>query len=147
MQKTFFTLMGILAFCGLSFTTWAENSTSVQGYVIHHNAFTADTLSADIATNYQLTRSKNRGILNVSVIQEVPNSTGKAVKAEVTANATNLSGQHREVPLREIVDGDAVYYIGEFRIANQETLNFVIEVQPEGSTDRHTAKFSQQFFH
>ncbi|MCW4291350.1 MAG: DUF4426 domain-containing protein, partial [Candidatus Thiodiazotropha taylori] len=41
---------------------------------------------------------------------------------------------------------DAVYYIGEFRIADQETLNFEIKVQPRGERRFYTAKLSQDFY-
>ncbi|MEW8047772.1 MAG: DUF4426 domain-containing protein [Candidatus Thiodiazotropha sp.] len=48
--------------------------------------------------------------------------------------------------MRKITEGDAVYYIGEFRIADQEKLNFEIQVQPKGETRYYTAKLSQEFF-
>ena len=124
----------------------AENSTSVPGYVIHHNAFTTDTLSPEVARHYRLQRSKNRGMLNVSVIKEIPGTTGLSVPAQVTARATNLTGQSRDIPMREVKDGDAIYYIGDFRVANQETLNFSLEVTPAGEPKAHPAHLSQQFF-
>ena len=46
----------------------------------------------------------------------------------------------------EIRDGEAIYYIGDFRITNQETLNFDIEVTPEGESAPYKAQLSQQFY-
>ena len=145
MSKMVATLAALL-FALLPLTGMAENSTSIPGYIIHHNAFTTDTLSPEVARHYQLTRSKNRGMLNVSVIKGVFGTTGHSVRAEVTAQATNLAGQSREIALREITDGEAIYYIGDFRVADQETLNFTLQVTPEGSTESYTARLSQQFF-
>jgi hypothetical protein len=124
----------------------AENATHVPGYIIHHNALTTDTLSPQVAKAYNIQRSKNRGMLNVSVIKEVPGSSGYAVKADIAAHASNLSGQTKAIELREVTDGDAIYYIGDFRVTNQETLNFALDVVPNGSASHYTAKLSQEFF-
>jgi hypothetical protein len=48
--------------------------------------------------------------------------------------------------MRQVLEADAIYYIGEFRIANQETLNFDLQVQPQGESRFYKAKLSQQFF-
>jgi len=135
-----------LALCGTTVLAIGENATHVPGYTIHHNALTTDVLSPQVAKAYNIQRSKSRGMLNVSVIKDVPDHAGQPVKATVTATATNLSGQSREIPLREVQDGNAIYYIGDFRVANEETLNFDLEVTPEGSPGTYSAKLSQQFF-
>ena len=141
------TVVGILLlFCLASLSAWAENSTSIPGYTIHHNAIPSASLDPAIASQYGIQRSKYRGMLNVSIIKTQPGTTGKSVSAVVMAKATNVLGQLISIPMREIEEGDAIYYIGEFRIADQETLNFELQVQPRGETGFHTAKLSQQFF-
>jgi hypothetical protein len=124
----------------------AENATHVPGYTIHHNALTTDTLTPQVAKTYDIQRSKNRGLLNVSVIKEQEGTTGTPVKARIDASASNLTGQSRTIELREVIDGDAIYYLADFRVANQETLEFRLEVQPEGADTSYSAGFSQQFF-
>ncbi len=125
---------------------WAENSTEIPGYTIHHNAIPSDTLEPEIAKTYGIQRSKYRGMLNVSIIKKIPGTTGESTSAVVMAKATNLRGQLISIPMRKITEGDAIYYIGEFRIANQETLNFEIQVKPKGETRFYTAKLSQDFY-
>ena len=72
---------------------------------------------------------------------------GLAPRGRVVASATNLTGQRREIELREINDQGAIYYIGTFRIHNEETLNFAIEVSPEGHSGApYEFAFRQQFF-
>ncbi len=124
----------------------AENSTSIPGYTIHHNAVPSASLDPAIAKQYGIQRSKYRGFLNVSIIKTVPGTIGKSTPAVVLASATNLRGQLISVPMRQVQEGDAIYYIGEFRIADQETLNFNLQVQPQGETRFYDAKLSQQFF-
>ncbi|MEJ2393703.1 MAG: DUF4426 domain-containing protein [Candidatus Thiodiazotropha sp.] len=130
----------------ISLSAWAENSTAIPGYTIHHNAISSASLDPAIARQYSIQRSKYRGMLNVSVIKEKPGTTGESVRAVVLAKATNIRGQMITIPMRQVTEGDAVYYIGEFRIADQETLNFELQVQPQGTSRFYNAKLTQQFF-
>ena len=138
----FFTAMLI----SLPFAVQAENSTKIPGYLIHHNVITTDFLAPNIASAYRIIRSKNRGMLNVSVIENVPGTTGKPVMATITARVINLLGQSRFIPLREIREGEAIYYIGDFIVQNpNETLVFVLDVKPAGAGQSFTAKLEHQF--
>ncbi|MCU7915225.1 MAG: DUF4426 domain-containing protein [Candidatus Thiodiazotropha sp. (ex Gloverina cf. vestifex)] len=127
-------------------SAWAENSTTIPGYAIHHNAIPTATLDPAVAKQYAIQRSKYRGLLNVSIIKTEEGTTGKPSNGVVMAKATNIRGQLISIPMRKVEEGDAVYYIGEFRIADQETLNFELQVQPRGETRFYTAKLSQRFF-
>ena len=135
-------LLGLL----LPLTATAENSTRAAGYTIHHNAIPTATLTPAVATGYSITRSKYRGLLNVSVIKDVQGTTGQPVTAIVKANATNLLGKSRAISMREIREGKAVYYIGEFPIIDRETLTFELEVRPAGMKKPISASPNQQFF-
>jgi hypothetical protein len=146
MKTTILSQLLVLLFLCLSTQTWADNSTSIPGFTIHHNAIPSASLDPAIANQYGIQRSKYRGMLNVSVIKEIPDTTGQSVEAAVTANASNIRGQMISIPMRKVTDGEAIYYIGEFRITHQETLNFDIEVKPTGESRFYNAKLSQQFF-
>lgn len=124
----------------------AQNSTSVDGYTIHHNAFTSDILNPEVAKNYGLQRSKQRGLLNVSVVKEKPGTTGEPVPAQVEVHTVALTGQRARLPMREIKEQDAVYYIGELSVRDQETVSFDIQVVPDGSEKTYGMRMSQQFF-
>ncbi|MES9970110.1 MAG: DUF4426 domain-containing protein [Candidatus Thiodiazotropha sp.] len=132
--------------CVLSTAGWAENSTAIPGFTIHHNAIPSATLEPSVARQYGIQRSKYRGMLNVSVIKSVAGTTGESSEAVVLAKANNIRGQLISIPMRKIIEGDAIYYIGEFRIADQEKLNFELQVQPKGETRYYSAKLSQEFF-
>ena len=138
-------LLALLAGLGLR-PALAENATKIPGYTIHHNAITTDQLAPDVARSYGIQRSRNRGLLNVSVIKDVPGTTGTAATATVKATSRNLQGLIRELPMREVRDGTAVYYLGEFPVEHQETLSFTVQVRPQGETTSYTAELSQEFF-
>ena len=124
----------------------AENSTTAGGFTVHYNAFTTSTLTPEVAKAYGIQRSKVRGMLNVSVIKEKEGTTGTSVPARIDVKTLILTGQTSHLPMREIKEQDAVYYVGEFPVQNGEKINFVIEATPEGTTEAFVINMEQQFF-
>ncbi|MBZ0072625.1 MAG: DUF4426 domain-containing protein [Thiohalobacteraceae bacterium] len=124
----------------------AEKSQDFGDYVVHFNALNTDLLSPKVATEYNIKRSGNRAMLNVVVLRKVLGATGQPVPASVTGIATTLSGQQRELALREIREPNAIYYIADFGVDHEETLRFHLKVRPEGESDTFQVEFRQQFF-
>lgn len=124
----------------------AENSTRTGGYTIHHNTLTTDSLPVQVATAYNLERSKRRGLLNVSVLRDEPGTLGTPVRAEIRAVARTLYGQIRPLQLREIVEDQAIYYIADFPVAHREVLMFELEVLPEGGRYPLRARLRHEFY-
>jgi hypothetical protein len=124
----------------------AENSKDFGDYVIHYNALATDMLPPAVARDYHITRSQNRGMLNITILKKVLGSPGQPVHARVDATARNLAGQDRNISMREIREGNAIYYIGEFGVANEETLNFKVKARPQGERDYFEVEFSQDFY-
>lgn len=136
----------VLLLC-LPVALFAENSTRVGGYTIHHNALTTDSLPAQVASAYGLQRSTNRALLNVSVIRDNPRGgMGTPVHADIRAVARTLYGQIRPIRLREIVESEAVYYIADFPVAHREELLFEFEILPQGERYPLRAQMRQEFF-
>ena len=69
-----------------------------------------------------------------------------AVSGGVSASAINLTGQLKNIAVREIREEDAIYYIGETAITNMETLIFTLHVTPINEASRFTIRFQKQFF-
>ncbi len=130
----------------LSFGAAAEQSVEFGDYTIHYNAFPTTLLPADVARSYGITRSRSRALLNVTVLKEVLGTSSKPVEATVQTTAVNLSGQVKEIPMRKVEEENAIYYLGEFVVRNEETLRFTIEVTPEHAGPSRRIEFSQQFF-
>jgi hypothetical protein len=124
----------------------AEQSQTFGDYTIHYNAINTEMLDPAVAKGYGITRSKNRALLTISVLKNQIGTSVQPVKAKVTATATNLTSQLRIIKSRELEDAGAIYYIGEIPVRNEETLEFNVEVQPEGSEETYSLKFQQQFF-
>lgn len=123
-----------------------ENFRDVGDWVIHFNAQPTNMLPAEVAKAYGIERSGSRAMLNVTVMRKEEGTIGKAVSADVSVKASNLTGQLKKMTVRKITEGPAIYYIGEVPVANQETLVFEIDVQPEGASESYTIRFRQQFY-
>jgi len=78
--------------------------------VLHFNAISTDQLSPEVARAYNIVRSKNRALLNVSIIKDVDGGPGVSQAGTVTATAANLTGQIKNLALREIREDAAIYY-------------------------------------
>lgn len=114
-------------------------------YTIHYNTFSSDFLTPQIAKAYGIQRSKNRAVLNITITENKAGSLPIPVEANIDSMATNEYQKLKDVKLRQIKENDAIYYISEFSIANQEIISFKIDANKDGKVIG-TVKFQQQFF-
>jgi hypothetical protein len=122
------------------------SSADIGDYVVHFSAQSTDQLPPEVANAYNIVRSKNRAMLNVSIIRESDNAP---VAGAVSVKTVNLTGQLKNVTMRKIEEpGDtvAIYYIGETPVANRETLVFDITVMPDGESRSTDVRFKRQFY-
>ncbi len=122
-----------------------RNSIHVGDTTVYYNALPTTLLSPEVARQYGITRSSGRALLNVAVLRDI-DGMETAVAATVSAAATNLNGQRQELRLREVREGDAIYYLGEARFQDRETLTFELEIAPAGVVQPIRTRFQQQFF-
>lgn len=143
------TLVKILALLTAltSINATAQQSQQFNDYSVHYNALNASLISPDVAKTYNIRRSDSRALVNIAILKDIENQSPVAVKASVIVTARNLTGQIRQVDMREITEGgDAIYYIGELSVRNMETFRFTVMVTPEGQSKTYELKFNQQFY-
>ncbi len=124
---------------------YAQSKTFGQ-YTVHYSAFTADLLTPTVAKEYRIPRSKNRAILNISILKNKADGVTQPSYAELKITAANLSQQLRTLKAREIASKDSVYYIAATPISNAEVLQYNIEILPEGEVKPYTFSFSEVFY-
>lgn len=124
----------------------AEQSKKFGDYTVHYSAFTTDNLTSSVARAYNIPRSKNRALLNISVLKKTADGPSKPSRARIKGTTTNLSQQLRELSLREISEKGAIYYIAETPVDNAETLKYNLEITPEGETITYKFSFQEQFY-
>ena len=119
------------------------SSVDIGDHIVHYSAQSTDQLPPEVARTYNIVRSKNRAMLNVSILEEGSNTP---VAADVVVKTVNLTGQLKNVTMRMIQEQEAIYYIGETPVANQETLIFDISVRPDGVEKATDIRFKRQFY-
>ena len=125
----------------------AQQAQEFGDYVVHYNALSSSLLTPEVAKAYGIRRSDSRALINISVLKNTGEQAATAVNAAVSTSGRNLTGQTRNVEMREIDDGDgAIYYIGELSVRNMETFDFTVVVTPEGQSKPLNVKFRQQFY-
>jgi hypothetical protein len=146
-MKQFLTTLILLGTLSFSLAVEAQQSQDFGEYVVHYNALNTNLIPPQVAQGYGIQRSSSRALLNVTVLKKVMGSPGTPVTAEVTATATNLTGQTREIEIRRADDPEgANYYLGEFPVHNLETYRFNIKVTIDGLSEPLVVKFEQQFY-
>ena len=106
---------------------------------VHYNTFNSTFLTPDIAKAAELIRSKNQGVINVSVIRD-----GKPLIAQVTGTVKDLTSQSVPLTFRQITEQGAIYYIAQYPVEQQETRTFEIKVQ--NGDKINTINFNQELF-
>lgn len=123
-----------------------ESFRDFGNYEVHYNAVRTDGLTPQVARAYGIQRSTNRVMLNVTVLEKQPAPAHrKPVEAAVKVDAYNLNGQLKDMEIRRVAEGEAIYYIGEVSIGGAEILVFDIAVTPTGSSTPLTVKFQREF--
>lgn len=139
-------LLSVLVLMTVSFNAaHAEQKQTFGDIEVHYNAFYSTFLQPDMAAKYEVTRSRQYALMNVSVLN-VKEAGKPAIKAFVTGEMKNLIGQVQPLKFRQIEEGDAVYYLANFRFNDDDIINFTINVQPDPNKPAQQIKFSQRFF-
>lgn len=115
-------------------------------YTLQYSAITTDTLTPEIARNYNIQRSASRGLLNISVLKKQDGAASVPVAAKVDAQAVNMTGQFKGLSVREVRDGPAIYYIGDVSVSDEETLVFTVNATPEGETTPLSVRFQREYY-
>lgn len=115
-------------------------------HAVHYTAQMTTRLPAEVARSLDISRGSDRAMLNITVLQRGDADDREPVKAEVEVTATNLIGQLSNISMRELHDGESIYYVGEFTVANEEIVTFDVSVRPEGVETAHEFSFQQQFY-
>ncbi|AOE50883.1 DUF4426 domain-containing protein [Kangiella sediminilitoris] len=118
----------------------------VDDYIIHYNAFNSSFIQPETAVQYKIQRSKYTGLLNVSVHKVVEGGKDKALKVALYGKATNNLSQYQELGFKEIIEGDAVYYLADFQFRDEESMDLEFTINIPGRDKPVTIQLDQKFY-
>lgn len=106
---------------------------------VHYSAFTSSMLQPQVAAANGLVRSRNQGVLNITVLRR-----GKPEVATVSGTVEDLTGRSSPLSFRQMTGQGTVYYLAQFNIEQPETLVFDLKVETGGVS--HKLSFNQEVF-
>ncbi len=121
-----------------------RHAIDIGPWVVHWSAFTGDTLSPEMARNYDITRSGRNAVLNISVLEN--GGERKPVAAEISGSATNLVGQKVKLEFTPVRETGALYYLAQWTVAPEENVLIRLKVKPEGARQAFDVSFRQVFY-
>ena len=122
-------LLGLLLLLLLSRPVLAEQKLDFDGYELHYVVIPTTFLSAETAAEYDIVRSEDRALVNLSLLRD---GQGLTVDA-MTGTVKNLLSQQQTLRFTEVTEGDAVYYLAELKHSDRDTLTFTVQVTPPGA--------------
>ena len=130
---------------GLADNGIGDTEFQFRDYTVHYNTFPSMSLDPHIAKAVGIKRAPYRSVLTIAVKKHGLAQAINSSKAKITGTAYNLIGQIRSIELREIKDGDAIYYVGDFTALEHENLKFKLSVHPEGERVAQQLEFERKF--
>ncbi|GHD35133.1 DUF4426 domain-containing protein [Parahalioglobus pacificus] len=128
----------------LCVTAQAQQSERFGPYELHYSVVNSTFVDPKVAAQYGITRGKQRAFLNLAVREHVGDITEpRAMKIE--GRTWDLI-QNQFLDFMEVREGEAIYYIGEFKFINEEWRFFEFDFAPEGSERSYSFKFQHQLY-
>ena len=116
-----------------------ERQETFGDVTVHYNTFNSTFIQPDIAKAAELIRSKNQGVINVSVIK-----AGQPMVASVTGTVKDLTSKTVPLNFKQVTEQGAIYYLAQYPVEQQETRTFEIKVQ--NGDKINTINFNQELF-
>ncbi|ATC93597.1 DUF4426 domain-containing protein [Pseudoalteromonas tunicata] len=147
MFTRFLTLCSSFLLLAFSLASQAEDQggqfKNLGDWEVHYIAFPSTFLQPNIAKSYGLERSKFTGVVNISVLDSRTKDK-VAQRVTIKGKARNLLGNTIDLEFKEVVEGDAVYYLAPIKFYNEEVYRFEIDLQQDRQIQQLT--FQQKFY-
>ncbi|MGB1139747.1 MAG: DUF4426 domain-containing protein [Halioglobus sp.] len=123
----------------------AQQSERFGDLELHYSVVNTTFLAPEVAAAYNITRSKNRAIVNLS-LRRHHDGTTSGVPMRLKGTTSDLMQRQQVLDFREVREGDAVYSIASFKFINEDWHVFKIDFLPEGAERSLSFSFKQQMY-
>lgn len=131
---------------GVACLAIAETTRDFGAHVVHCKAMPSVALDSDLASQINIVRDKNRGVLNIAIMEKTTDDPmGKPVRGKVTAHWSDHNGKMGTIPMREIQLQNAIYYIGEFDLVGNAMMTFDILVSVDENRPPYSFRLKKHF--
>lgn len=132
-------LTSLLLSAGLLLSTQLQaDEQKVGDWTVNYNALPSTFLTPQVARANNIERSRYNGLLNIVVLDP----KGKTLQVNMSGEGKSLIGTVRKLEFQTIREGDAIYYLAQYPIRNEENVLFTINISTPSQSDvltfRHT---------
>lgn len=138
-------LLPLVVLC-LATTARAQQSEMFGPFELHYSVVNTTFLAPETASAYGLVRSKERAILNLAVREHLADGTTEGRTMELRGSTRDLLQQLQELDFIEVREGDAIYYLADFKFINEEWRFFDVDFRPLGADQTYTFSLKQQLY-
>jgi hypothetical protein len=104
----------------------------------------ASELPAEVATTYGINRSKDRAVVNVSVLRRRGGALPTPIEAEVEGEWRTLISEPKPLVFRPVLQAGAISYIAELPVRDQQPMTFELRARPPQAAAM-TARITRAF--
>ncbi len=123
----------------------AQQSEMFGPFELHYSVVNTTFIQPKIAAAYGITRGKKHAFLNLAVREHLADGGTEARTMQLKGRTWDLI-QNQFLEFKEIREGEAIYYIAQFKFINEEWRFFEMDFRPEGADQTYTFKFKHQLY-
>ncbi|MEX5542297.1 DUF4426 domain-containing protein [Pseudomonas poae] len=139
-RLTVFLLTACLGASAMAADVIDPNRTKEFGDItVRYNTFTSSFLQPETAQKVGVVRSKEKGLINVTVIKGVT-----PVAAQVTGTIKDLGGKSEILTFKQVEEKGGISYLAPYSVTQREYKTFTINVETGGKA--HGFQFNQELF-
>lgn len=129
----------------LAFSAHADNKPykNFGDYKVFYSSFNSSFILPEIASAYNITRGKDKGLVNIAVIRD--DKVG-GTTALVKGTVSNILGQQQVLKFFEVREGNTVYYLAPFEFDNEDSMTFKIQVNSDPNKPSQSLSFQNKFY-
>ncbi|MEO0437244.1 MAG: DUF4426 domain-containing protein [Pseudomonadota bacterium] len=124
----------------------AQLSERFGPYELHFSVVNTTFIEPEVAAQYGLARGKRRAILNLSLREHLEDGNTVAREMDLKGLSWDLTERQDFFDFIQVIEGPAIYYIGEFKFLNREWRYFEVDFQPENDGETFNYKFKHQMW-
>jgi len=124
-----------------SYSANAEQKQELGSWEVHYIALNTTFLTPQVAKKYAIVRSKFNGLINISVLDRQDKTAQSVI---LTGEAKNLLGVIKPLAFKQVIEGEAIYYLAVLPFSDQE--QYRISVAINDGLKQKTLKFQHKFY-
>ena len=119
----------------------AEQKQVLGNWDVHYIALNTTFLSPEVAKQYGIVRSRFNALINISVLDRKDKTAQSVI---LTGEAKNLIGVVKKWTFKQVVQGEAIYYLAVLPFSDLE--QYRISININDGLKQKTLKFQHKFY-